>query len=106
MSKAHFSASCARPPTAATSFLLTKDYGCPINSSKSQILGLEQTIWADKFWGIWGIFGRFISAHFGTVSLFSMFSINQPLFPQKSKALYTSSKYLFGIGIGIWAAKN
>jgi hypothetical protein len=22
-----------------------------------------KTIWADKFWGIWGIFGRFISTH-------------------------------------------
>ena len=22
--------------------------------------------WADKFWGIWGIFKQFISTHFGT----------------------------------------
>ena len=29
-----------------------------------------------KFWGIWGTFGRFISTHFGTVSLLSMFSID------------------------------
>ena len=28
---------------------------------KSQTFGLAQTIWADKFWDIWGIFGRFIS---------------------------------------------
>ena len=54
-------------------------------SSKSQILGLGQTIWADKFWGIWGIFGRFISTHFGTESPLSMFFINQPLFLQKTK---------------------
>ena len=33
--------------------------------SKSQTFGLGQTIRADKFWGIWGIFGRFISIHFG-----------------------------------------
>ena len=30
--------------------------------------GLGQTNWADKFWGIWRIFGQFISTHFGTVS--------------------------------------
>ena len=58
-----------------------------------------QTIWADKFWGIWGIFGQFISTHFGTVGPLSMFSINQPLFLQKTKPLYPNPKYLFGIGI-------
>ena len=62
-------------------------------------LGLWQTIWADKFQGIWGIFGRFISAHFGTVSPLSMFSINQSLILQKTKPLYPNPKYLFGIGI-------
>jgi hypothetical protein len=36
--------------------------------------------WANTFWSIWGIFGQFISTHFGTVN---MFSINQPLFLQK-----------------------
>ena len=41
--------------------------------------------WADKFWGIWGIFGQTISSHFGTVSPLSMFSIIQPLFIQKTK---------------------
>jgi hypothetical protein len=46
------------------------DYGNPIKpfSSKSQTFGVGQTIWADKFLGIWGIFGQFISTHFGTVS--------------------------------------
>ena len=39
--------------------------------------------WADRFGGIWGIFGQFISTHFGTVSPLSMFFINQPLFLQK-----------------------
>ena len=56
--------------------------------------------WIDKSWGIWGIFGRFISTHdFGTVSPLSMFSINQPLFLQKPKPLYPNPKYLLGIGI-------
>ena len=40
------------------------------------------------FWGIWGIFDRTISTHFGTVSSLSMFSIIQPLFLQKTKPLY------------------
>ena len=57
----------------------------PFFSSKYQNFGLGQTIWADKFWGIWGTFGPFISNHFGTVSPLSMFPINQPLFLQKTK---------------------
>ena len=48
--------------------------------------------WADKFWGIWGIFGQTISTHFGTVTI-------QPLFLQKTKPLYPNPKYLFGIEI-------
>ena len=75
-------------------------------SSKYQTIGLGQTIWADKFWSIWGIFGRFISPHFGTASPLSMFSINQPSFLQNTKPLYSNPKYLFGIGIWIWAAEN
>ena len=39
--------------------------------------------WADKFWGIWDIFGRTISPHFGAVCSLSMLSINQPFFLQK-----------------------
>ena len=31
---------------------------------ETQNIGLEQTNWADKFWGIWDIFGRNISTHF------------------------------------------
>ena len=62
--------------------------------------------WAGKFWGIWGIFSQTISTHFGTASPLSMFSIIQPLFLQKTKPLYPHPKYLFGIGIWIWAAKN
>ena len=35
-----------------------------------------------------------------------MFFIIQPLFLPKPKPLYPHPKYLFGIGIQIWAAKN
>ena len=35
-----------------------------------------------------------------------MFSIIQPIFLQKTKPLYPHLKYLFGIGIWIWAAQN
>ena len=61
---------------------------------------------ADKFLGILGICGPTISTHFCTVSPLSMFSIIQPVFLQKTKPLYPNPKYLFGIGIWIWAAKN
>ena len=68
--------------------------------SKSQTFGLAQTIWADKFWGIWGIFGQVISTHFGTVSPLSMFFINQLLFLQKTKPLYSNHKYLLDLKLG------
>ena len=49
-------------------------------------LGLGQTISEDKFLGIWGIFGWFISTNFGTVSPLSMFSIIQPtIFLQRTR---------------------
>ena len=77
------------------------DYGHPERPffRKSQTFGLGQTNWNKKFGGILGIFSQFISTHFGTVSPVSMFSINQPLFLQKTKHLYSNIKYLFGIGI-------
>ena len=55
------------------------DYGHPDRDFflKSQAFGLEQTNWNENVWGIWGIFGQFISKHFGTVGAFF---INQPLF--------------------------
>ena len=53
-----------------------------------------------------GIFGQTFSTYFGTVSPLSMFSIIQPIFLQKTTPLYPHPKYLFGIGIWIWAAKN
>ena len=86
------------------------DYGLPMKSFslKSRTFGFGQTNWTDKFWGIWVIFGLFISTHFGTVSPLYMFSINQPLFLQKTKSLYPNPKYLFEIviWIWIWAAKS
>ena len=61
-----------------------------------------QTIWADKFWGIWGTLGQFISTPFGTVSPCFLFST---IISTKSQA-FISKSYSFGIGILIWAAKN
>ena len=84
----------------------TTDTQCSLFSLKSQTFGLGQTNWADNLWGISGIFGQTIRTHFGIVSPLSMFSIIQPLFLQKTKPLYPHPKYLFGIGILIWAAKN
>jgi hypothetical protein len=80
--------------------VLTMDYGHPKRAffRKSQTFGLGQTNWAENFWGIWGIFGQFISTHFGTVGSLSMFSINQPLFLQRTKPLYPNPKHLFGSG--------
>ena len=53
-------------------------------SLKSQTFWLGQTILADTFLGIWGVFAQFISTHFGTMSPLSMCSNNQPLFLQKN----------------------
>ena len=63
------------------------DYGHPEKAffQKSRTYEPGKTFWAEMFWGIWGIFGRTISTHFGTVSSLSMFSIIQPLFLQKTK---------------------
>ena len=70
----------------------TTDAQWSLFSLKSRTFGLGQTNWADKFWGIWGIFGQTISTHFGTVSPLSMFFIIQPLFLQKTKSLYPHPK--------------
>ena len=68
----------------------SRDYGLPMKPFFSETPNFWT--WADKFWGIWGIFDRFISTHFGTVSPLSMFSINQPLFLQKTKYLCPNPK--------------
>ena len=83
----------------APAYLQRTDYGRPMKPffMKFRTFVLGQTNWADKFWGIWGIFGQTISTNFGTVSSLSMFSIIQQLFLQKTKPLYPHAKYLFGI---------
>ena len=40
------------------------------------------------------------------MSALSIFSINQPLFLQRTKYFYPNPKYLFGIGILILTTKN
>ena len=62
------------------------------------ISGLGQTIWADKFWSIWGIFGQFISTHFGTVNPLSMFFINQLLYLQKISFYIPIPNIYLGLG--------
>jgi hypothetical protein len=76
------------------------DYGRPMKpfSLKSKTFGLGHKS-GIYFLGIGGIFAQFISAHFGTVSPLSMFSIIQSLFLQKTLPLYPHPKYLFGTGI-------
>ena len=46
-----------------------------------------------------GLGRQFRQINFGTFGVLSIFSINQPLFLQKTKPLYPNSKYLFGIAI-------
>ena len=57
------------------------NYGYPMKPFFIEIQNFWawQSNWADKFWGIWGIFDQTISTHFGTVSPLFMFYIIQPL---------------------------
>ena len=55
--------------------------------------------WADKFGGIWDIFGSTISTHLVTVSPLSMFSIIQPLFLYKTLSLYIHIPNIY-LGLG------
>ena len=68
-------------------------------SLKSRTFGLGQTNWADKFWGIWGIFCQTLGTHFGTVSPLFIFSIIQPLFLQKKLSLYIHIPHIY-LGLG------
>ena len=62
---------------------------------KSWIFGLGQTFWAEIVWGIWGIFGRTISTHFGTASA---------CFPLFNHYFYKKlSLYILLPNIWIWA---
>jgi hypothetical protein len=82
------------------------DYGRPMKPLFIETFGLGQTIWADKFWGIWDISGRFISTHFGTVSPLSMFFMNQPLFIQKTKPLYPNPKFIWDWDLNLNLGRN
>ena len=69
--------------------------------------------WANNLGGqiLWllgrlGYFRMIISAHFGTVGSLSMFSINQPLFPQKTKPLYPNPQIFIWDWDLIWAENN
>ena len=68
-----------------------------------EILGLGRQIEQINY-RAFGVFSAELSAPIlvHTVSPFSMFSIIQPLFLQKTKLLYPHPKYSFGIGIWIW----
>ena len=60
---------------------------------KSQTFGLGQTNWANKFWGIWGIFGQTISTHFDTLSIFN--SIIQALFLKSQAFISTTQIFIW-----------
>ena len=97
--RTHLKAFRSRCRFSSGSTTRTTDAQRSLFSLKYQTFGLGQAIWADKFWGIWGIYGQFISTNFATVSPLSIFPINQPLFLQKNKPLHPNPKYIFGIGI-------
>ena len=68
----------------------------------SKLFGHGQKNWADKFWGIWGIFGQTFGTHFGTVSPLSMFSNNQPLVQQqKNKPLHISKSQIRDLDLNL-----
>ena len=70
---------------------------------KSRTFGLGQTFWAETFWGIWGIFGRTISTHFGTVSLcFPLF--NHYFYKNLSLYIQLPNIYL-GLGFNLGCKK-
>ena len=67
-----------------------------------KLFGLGQTIWAEIFCAIWGILGRFVSTHFGTVSPLSMFFIKSTIiFTKKTKPLYLNPEICLGLGLVI-----
>ena len=55
---------------------MLKNYEHPMQPLFIQTFGLGETIWVNKSWGTWGIFGQLISTHFGTVSPCFMVSVN------------------------------
>ena len=71
------------------------DYGRQAFSSKSKFLGFRRTFWADKFWGIWCIFGQFISSHFGAESLVHVFSESTIITTKSQDFLFKSQIFFF-----------
>jgi hypothetical protein len=70
------------------------------------VLGLGRQIEQISF-GAFGVFSAKLSAPILELCDHCPCSvINQPLFLQKQKLLIPNPKYLVGIGISIWAAKN
>ena len=69
---------------------------------KSQTFGLGQTNWADKFWGIWGIFGQTISTHFDTlksfVHVYCFPLFNHYFYKKLSLHIHIPNIYLFEFG--------
>ena len=82
----------------------TMDAQWSLFSLKFLTFGLGQTNSAAKFWGVFQ--PNYQHPFWYCESLVHIFYNIQPLFLQKTKPLYPHSKYLFGIGIWIWAAKN
>ena len=87
------------------SFLKNSKSDSKVNISGMKLYHLHRfaiSIWADKFWDIWGIFGQFISIHFGTVSTLSMFFIKSTIiFTKKPKPLYLNPEIFLGLGLVI-----
>ena len=84
-------------PTLLWMYVIT-DAQWSLFSLKSRTFELEPTNWADKFWGIWGIFDQTISIHF--VHVFHVVIFNHYFYKKLSLYIHTPNK--FGIGIGIW----
>ena len=80
--------------------IMGTDYGRSMKpfSLKFQTFGLGKTNWADRFCGIWGIFGWTISTHFDTVSPLPMFSIIQPIFFKKLSLYIHIPNVFLGLG--------
>ena len=74
--------------------ILHTDYGRPMKPFFIEI----PNFWADRFCGIWGIFGRIICTHFGTGSPLAIFIINQPLLLQKLSLYIHIPNIYLGLG--------
>ena len=71
------------------------DYGRPMKLFFIEIQNLGRQIGQIHF-GAFGVFLANLSAPILILCPLSMFSINQPLFLQKTRPLYPNPKYLFG----------